>query len=502
ELTLCDLGEILNRSVEEAYRAVENPREGTILTVMRAWAEQIRSGCASRLSLIPLMKDALEAARHALEMTTGQLEVLARHRVVDAGALGFVSFLEGMDRLNSGKPIGLNERLVLKERDVLPPAFPGPDELHGEGESPAYRFCTEVLFESSRIKGHELRRLLAPLGDSLILTEGVNRCRIHIHSDRPDQVVDLIRPWGRVLQQKADDMVRQEQIVTRRAGRIAVVTDSIADIPGELCDKYQIHQIPLTLVWDGEEYLDRVTLKPENFYAMQGERCSFPSSSLPSAAQVEKLYTYLLEHYEGIIVLSVAGALSGTWKRMSLSAEKFNRSGKRVAVVDTRLNSVAQGLLVAKVARAAVEGRGLEELTGLAESLRNRIRIFVSVKTFEFMVKGGRVSPLKGALAGLLHLKPVVTLDEEGRGAAFGAAFSAAGLMRKVSSIVADIQKSRGIEEYALVHAADRERGERFCALVEDITGSGPSFITDISPIVGMHSGKGAVAIAVLEKEA
>ncbi len=501
ELSLCDLGEILGRSVEEAYRAVESPREGTILTVMKAWAEKIRSGCSSHRSLFPVLKEALEAARTALERTPEQLEVLSRHGVVDAGALGFVSFLEGVDRLGETGRIGWEERARVRTGESLSPISSPSDDLHGNGESPAFRYCTEVLLENPSLDRSGLRDLLSPLGDSLIVTEGVNRSRIHIHSDRPDRVVDLLRSRGKVLQQKADDMERQEQIVSRRAGRIAVMTDSIADIPSELLDKYQIHLIPLALVWDGEEYLDRITLKPETFYRLQGERSSFPSSSLPTAAQVERQYSYLLEHYEGIIVLSVSSQLSGTWKRMSLSAEKFNQRERRISVVDTRLNSVAQGLLVRKIARAAMEGKGLEELTALAESLRERVHIFVSVKTFEFMIKGGRVSPLKGALAGLLRLKPVVTLDDKGRGAAFGAAFTPAGLMRKVSRIVADMGNGKGIEEYALVHAADRERGERFSALIEGITGFAPSYITDISSIVGMHSGKGAVAIGIVEKE-
>ena len=234
---------------------------------------------------------------------------------------------------------------------------------------------------------------------------------------------------------------------------------------------------------------------------MQAERSSFPSSSLPTAPQVERYYSYLLEHYEGVIVLAVAGALSGTWKRMSLSAEKFNGAGKRISVVDTKLNSVAQGLLVERVAQAAVQGKNLEELTALAESLRERIKIFVSVKTFKYMVRGGRVSPLQGLAAKILNLKPIVTLDREGKGNAFEKSFSSAGLMKKVASLIQQIDRNKGIEEFAVVHASDRERGDQFSSLVAGIIGREASYITDISPIVGMHSGKGAVAIGIVESD-
>jgi len=141
----------------------------------------------------------------------------------------------------------------------------------------------------------------------------------------------------------------------------------------------------------------------------------------------------------------------------------------------------------------------LEELSALAENLKRRIKIFVGVNTFKFMVKGGRVSPLKGMVAALLNLKPIISLDTEGRGTAFDKSFSAQGLLKKIAVLVKNIQKTRGIEEYTVVHAAAPERAREFASLVETITGKKPTYITDISPIVGMHSGKGAVAIGIFE---
>ena len=498
-LTLCELGEILILSVGEAYRAVEVPREGTILTVIKAWAEKISTVCHSHDAPGPLMTEAFETAKNALDHTTEQLDILKDNSVVDAGALGFVSFLEGVNRLgDKGLVDGETRKALLVTEDSLPLSS-SIEESHGKSEGVTYRYCTEVLLEGAEAERDEIRSLLLPLGDSLIVAEGRGRFRIHIHSDEPDRVVDILRKKGKVVQQKADDMKRQEQIMTERASRIAVVTDSIADIPEEVLDRYQVHRFSLSLIWDGEEYLDRLTLKPETFYAMQAERSSFPSSSLPAAAQVERYYSYLLEHYEGVIVLSVAGALSGTWKRMALSAEKFNGEVPRINVVDTKLNSVAQGLLVERIAQASAQGKNLEELTALAESLRKRIKIFVSVKTFRYMVRGGRVSPLQGLAVKILNLKPIVTLDREGRGSAFDKSFSSAGLMRKVASLIQKIDREKGIEEFAVVHASDRERGEQFSSLVTGIIGREPSYITDISPIVGMHSGKGAVAIGIVE---
>ncbi len=303
------------------------------------------------------------------------------------------------------------------------------------------------------------------------------------------------------MQQSAEDMIRQEQIVNRKAARIGVLTDSIADIPGEILDAYQIHVVNLNLNWDNDEYLDRLTISPEEFYRLQSERKSFPGSTVPDRGRVDALLEYLMDHYESLIVLPVAKALSGTWQQLSSAAEKYNRSGRRIEVVDTCLDSAAQGLRVAEIAEAAVNGASLEALRERSEYLKHRIKIYVSVTTFKYMVKGGRVSPLKGALARLMNLKPIVSLDEQGRGIAFDKAFSGKGLMRKIEALVRSTQASPGIVRYAVVHAAAPKRAAEFAAVVEDITGMEPSYITAISPIVGMHSGRGAVAIGIVEKD-
>jgi DegV family protein with EDD domain len=499
ELSLCELGDILRRSVDEAYRSVEVPREGTMLSVLRVWAEEVRSACTRHGMVWHVMKDSLEKAKMALAKTPDQLPILKKHHVVDAGALGIVSFLEGVVGLGARGKIPFVKRSRMLEGFQISDEYAPTEHNHDVGQSLNYRYCTEVLLETESCSRNELKKMLSPQGDSLIVTEGVRRKRIHIHTDDPGEVVSILRKQGKIVQQKADDMKRQEQIVTAPLGSIGVVTDSIADIPMELLDKYQVHTVHMSLIWDQEEYLDRLTITPEEFYHMQSERNSFPGSSFPSASQVERYYQYLLEHYEGLIVLPVGKVLSGMWKRMSLSAERFNEKSKRITVVDTRLNSVAQGLLVKRIAREAAKGRNLEELTALAEELRDRIKIFVSVKTFKYMVKGGRVSPFKGFIAKMLNLKPIVSLDSQGKGIAFEKSFSSRGLMKKIAHIMDDINKERGIEEYAIVHASDRERGEEFSSLLSQIVDRKPSYITDISPIVGMHSGKGAVAIGVIE---
>jgi DegV family protein with EDD domain len=496
-LSLPDFGTLVKQAVHDAYRAMESPAEGTILTVLRVWADTIHEESRQPISLKSLFSRGFAAAKKALEKTTQQLAVLREHKVVDAGAWGFVSFLEGIEKLAERGPVPHAFRKSFQSLELI--SSGQGEKGHGRARDLAYRYCTEVLLEHPEASAEELKDRLKAAGDSLIVSRGRTRTRIHIHTDKPAELVSILRGYGKIVQQKVDDMVRQEQVMHRRSSDIAVVTDSIADIPRDLLDRYQIHVLNLNLLWDEDEFLDRLTITPDEFYRQQSIRSSFPGSSIPERSRVDALFLYLMEHYRAVVALPVAKALSGTWRLLSLAAEPYNREEKRIEVVDTCLNSVAQGLLVVKVAKAASEGKSFEELIRLAGELRRQTRIYVSVNTFEFMVKGGRVSPLKGKIATLLNMKPIVSLDEEGRGIAFETSFSGRGLLRKIAALTERTAENRGIDEYAVVHAAARERAEEFAALVQGVTGRPPLYVTDISPIVGMHSGRGAVAIGIIE---
>lgn len=496
-----EMGIILRQSADYAYRAMENPREGTILSVIKAWAEATEKVCHDEGSIWSILNQGLDEAKIALERTPDQLGVLKEHNVVDAGALGFVRFLEGISLLEKGGAISHPFRDNSEEEGAWGKEL--GQETDYEHSHTDFRYCTEVLLEVNEVT-QSLRETLNEMGDSLVISQGRQKARIHIHTNSPESFVGFLRTQGqgRILQQKVDDMFRQEQINEEKLSTVGILTDSTADIPLELLDKYQIHVINLPLLWDDESYIDRITLHPETFYKMQEVRTSFPSSSLPSASQVDSNFSYLLERYEHLLVIPVANALSGTWQQMTLSAQKFNKEKERVVVVDSCLNSVAQGLLVYRVAKAAAHGGSFTELCAMAEELKTRIKIYVSVKTFKFMIRGGRVSPLKGLLARVLNIKPIVSLDREGRGIAFDKSFSAKGLMKKIASIIKETQTHPGIEEFAVVHALSEGRAKSFSHLVEKNVQTPPTYISDISPIVGMHSGKGAVAIGVIEKGA
>ncbi|MDT8297761.1 MAG: DAK2 domain-containing protein, partial [Spirochaetaceae bacterium] len=195
-ITVREFGTMLLDAVSDAYQAMDQPREGTILTVLQTWAGTVNRAGAVGESLTSMLTRGYDAARKALKHTPDQLSVLKDNKVVDAGAWGFVSFIEGIQRLlrDGPVPISLRRKLLGAPEPELTPSHVKSPDAYRDLE---YRYCTEVLVESSEEDLEAVKAQLRALGDSLIVSRGAGRFRIHIHSNHPESVVNLGRSYGR-----------------------------------------------------------------------------------------------------------------------------------------------------------------------------------------------------------------------------------------------------------------------------------------------------------------
>jgi DegV family protein with EDD domain len=114
------------------------------------------------------------------------------------------------------------------------------------------------------------------------------------------------------------------------------------------------------------------------------------------------------------------------------------------------------------------------------------------------MVRSGRVSPAKGLLAKLLNLKPIISLDSEGKAFGIGKTFSRKSNMKKIIKIISRWSGEKTIKDYAIVHAQNMPRAEEYSRKLEAVTGRKPAYIVDVSPVIGVHNGIGVVGIGVM----
>lgn len=491
DITIPAFAESVQNAVPHAYGAISNPVEGTIITVIREWAEAVYSQKDIAKNFQELLGQPLNTAYKSLKETTYKLKVLEESNVVDSGAKGFVHFIQGFtDFMRIGKTHDLVEEDI---DEIVFSEYP----RHNESKID-HRYCTEALITNKDIDLKAIKEQLGKLGDSLIVAGNKSKARIHIHTNNPHEVFTVLREKGTILQQKADDMKRQYEAAYARKYNIALVTDSIADVPKEILDRFQVHVVPLNLEMESTSYLDNVTITPEIFYGLIDELEEYPTSAQPSPKVIDNLYESLVENYDEILVITVAKEQSGTHNVFKKAAEKFIKQGKKIEVIDSRQNSGAEGLLVMKAAELIHEGVSLNSIIKQIEELRGQTKILVSVNTLKYMVKSGRIGKLTGFAGKIMNLKPVVSLDENGKGKIEDKAFSLKTNTKKIMNIVKESHLQNKITRYAIVHANDPNRAEEYRKMCVQILDSEPEYIMNISTIVGMSAGVGSVAVAYM----
>jgi uncharacterized protein len=487
------LADAAENAARRAREAVTRPKEGTMLSVMRAWADALRREAGFADSMGDLLRRAAPALRESLESTRDTLPELRAAGVVDAGASGFSEFVTGAELFVDGR---VAAPVPVPRAAGQAPSLGDELDRHETG-GVRFRYCTEALVSGDAIDRGALRRTLEPLGDSLIVAGTAQQARVHIHTDEPAKAFVSLAGAGRVVQQKVDDMRLQYEVAHERKYPIAIVTDSVCDLPRELLDRYQIHVVPLHLRIDEREYLDRLTIEPGLFFELAERSGRFPTSSQPSGEALARLFSYLSTYYDSIVAIHTSGELSGTAGASARAAATLP-DAEKISVVDSRHLSASLGLVVLRAAEAVAAGCSRDEVVQEIEASRRKAEILVSVRTLRYMVRGGRVRPVAGALGRVLNLKPIVSLDDEGKSILYGKAFSVRRNVEKIVGMVARRHAESPLRWYAVVHGHDPEAGGELASKLERELAFPPLFVEEISSIVALNAGRGAVAVATM----
>lgn len=483
----------VKKAVDYAYGAIDNPVEGTMISVIKDWANSVYKLRSTSKDFIEVLTLALREAMDSLSSTTEQLKVLRGTGIVDSGAKGFVTFLEGfLDYLEVG-----NKNLLIEEDIAFDESFV---DVHFEDNNDInFRYCTEALVEGDNINLNDIKSTIRNFGDSLIVAGNNRKAKIHIHTNNPAELFYKLNDFGSIIEQKAEDMKYQNDIVRNRKYNIALVTDSIADIPKSLIEKYQIYQVPLHLNIGPSTYLDKLTITSKEVYKLLYNSKEVPASSQPTIKSIESVYSYLSTYYDSIIVISVSKEMSGTYNVFNKATESFSDS-KRITVINSKVNSAAEGLVVLEAAKAIDEGLNHEEVISKIEMAIDKAKILVSVSDLKGMMRSGRISTIVGTIGKLLNLKPIVSIDKEGKGILIGKAFSVKQNTNEIYSLVKNIKDKEGIERYNIVHGRGEKRLDDFKKELTKIIGKEPEYIEEVSSIVASSAGENTIAIGILKK--
>jgi DegV family protein with EDD domain len=501
-LKMHDFVEMIAHGYKSAYNSVSNPKPGTILTVMEKWVEGYRETLANaRINLLDSFKSSVEKAKVALKDTMNQLEVLRANHVVDAGAQGFVNFIDGMLAYLSGDKE--HRAQIIADRNLDHQAVRLSHEFEDVTEFPNYRYCFETVVKTANEDALlPYRATLDSLGDSIVIGKGAQMLKLHIHTNQPETVTQLLAKAGDVIYQKIDDMILQFNIANRaHQSRIAIVADTMADIPLSAMQDNNIYRIALQVKVNGNSFLDKFSINYQQTLDYLSNPKNHVGTAAPSAAIVARTLHFLEQFYDSIIIIPVGKSLSSTYDVIVNQARKYK--DKLISVIDSKLNSAPLGLLVA-YANQLVNSNNYshEEIVAKIEVARSEANVLIMLNSLDGLIRSGRLSKSLGWIAGLFRLKPLVHIDvATGKPKVIGAAFSKRSAWRKLTNQLNLLQEQNKVKSIAIVHSDTASHADVFAKYIKRKTNLEPLYITEVSSISGIHTDKNSFSIGYINQE-
>jgi hypothetical protein len=490
------LARALGQAAARAQQALAAPKEGTILSAISAFATRAEELAERFGDFALVLREGLSAAREAVRKSREVLPALREAGVVDAGALGFVRFLEGIVHyVTTGE---VDEVGQVGPSPVSPKA-----KVKLDPGSILFRYCTECTLEGEGLPADEVKAAMSELGDSVVVAGSPTFLHLHVHTNTPARALEIARDFGKVAAEKADDMWGEhtEAYGEPRADRIALVVDTSCDLPDHLMTRYRIQIVPLRVWVDEEEYRDRVELTPSAFYErIKGARAA--GTSQPPPADFLEAFVHLGQTFQHVVALILAADLSGTWNAARVAAEELKDKGIDVQVVDTGTLSGGLGLCSWAAAKGAEVGLGPGQVAQLAKEAAARVRFWVGLPDLSPLGRSGRVPWVAGWLSGHLRVGFVVSVGK-GKIRPVAPAWGVRGLLSRIVSLaegaLAEMHRPAAIIPHASATGVAKALAGR---IAESFRTRKLEFhIVDASPALGVHAGLGAFGVALLDMD-
>ena len=486
-MSIAEFAAILMNVAQFVRSSIATPVDGTILSMMEALANIINKLSPTTSCFNELMKAALPELSDALESTKNQIAVLKKANVVDSGAAGFYCFVEGFAGFHVDVAVPKISDSLLMPIDMA--------HTHSTDTLPHYRYCTEAMLRSDSIDTSLLLPMLEKQGDCLAFTGNQRVCKFHIHTNQPSDVFSALLEHGTIDYSKVDDMLRQFEVSARPRPPIAILTDSGADIPLSVCDDHKLHLLPLSIHLGDHRLLDGYCFDPTTFYQKVATLEDYPKTSLPSLVMIEEKLRYLSQHYEHVLVISLAKGLSGTFDAISQIALKFSN----VKVLDSGSTSGGQGLVVQYAAGLIEQGLAFDAIIQAVEDAIRETSVYIMADSLDALIRSGRINKFTGRLGNMTGIKPILSVGENAKATLISQAFSSSSALSKIVTMAKKqlISSEKELADYCIMHAGAEEKAHEFAALTTQAFEKPPSFIKPVSAAIGLHAGFGSVGLAL-----
>jgi len=272
---------------------------------------------------------------------------------------------------------------------------------------------------------------------------------------------------------------------------IKIVTDSTADVPKELLERYDIRVVPITIQFGNETYEEGITIdRPTFFRKLEGD--VIPTSSQPAPGKFVEVYQELAEEGHSILTIVVTSKHSGTYQSALLAKSMLPEAD--IEVFDSLSISMGTGYQVLAAARAAEEGKGMGEILQLLEGIRSRMNLHFTPATLKYLQKSGRVGKLAGALGSLLNVKPIIKV-EDGTLEAFQNVRTRSKALERLVELTVEAVGTSNPVKVAIIHAEVPTEAEALRERLERTLNCEEMHVVDLACSLTVHGGPGIIGI-------
>ena len=278
---------------------------------------------------------------------------------------------------------------------------------------------------------------------------------------------------------------------------IKLICDSLSDIPKELIDKYDIHVVPLTVIFDGKEYIDGIDLSKQEFYKMLRNSKDMPKTSQCTYIQFRDAFKKYLNKGNDILYIGGSSVASGTFQSAMMAKNDLDGN---IYMVDTQNLSIGSGCLLLSAAEMLERKVDIKDILNHLENLKESVKVLFTVDTLEYLQKGGRISLAKATIGNMLNIKPVLSI-EEGLVKPINQVRGKKQVVSKILSLIKenfgeDLTKKRIILGFG-------DNNKEFNSFVEKLKEDfkiDEIISVNVSTCICAHSGPGIIGIACCDK--
>lgn len=277
--------------------------------------------------------------------------------------------------------------------------------------------------------------------------------------------------------------------------QVAIITDSTAYIPKDILANLNITVAPQVLIWGNETLRDGVDIQPEVFYNRLQKSTVMPTTSQVTIGSFKDMFSNLLDEGKQILALLISTKLSGTIDSAVQARDML--PGAAIEIVDSKTTAMALGFQVLAVARAAESGASLAECKALAEKATEQVGVVFAVDTLEFLHRGGRIGGGTRFLGTVLNMKPILEVTG-GRVEGIERVRTRSKSLNRVIEIIEERIGGRKPVRLATLHANSPEDARTLLDMANNRLNAVESIISEVSPVVGTHTGPGTVGLAFM----